>query len=167
MLFRQKPKASYFVRDAAATSYGMQRTANKKKKGGVISIFSILIILVLLGGAIFFWKAKNSVEITDVVSGEYQAVFLDNGQTYFGKVSNKESIYVKLTEVYYLQFQQPLQDQGKDLKQSDLTLVKLGSELHGPEDEMEILRDHILFIENLADNSKVVQAIMEYKNNEL
>ena len=145
----------------------MQRIANNKKRRGITYIFGVLIILVLLGGAVYFWKAKNSMAITQVASGEYQAVFLDNGQTYFGKVSNKESIYVKLTEVYYLQFQQPLQNQDKDLKQSDLTLVKLGSELHGPEDEMEILRDHILFIEDLAEDSKVVRAIVAYKNKEL
>lgn len=142
----------------------MEKVVKRKRRRKIINIFGILIILVLLSGAIYFWKAKNSVAMTDVVSGEYQAVFLDNGQTYFGKVSNKESIYVKLTEVYYLQFQQPLQNQDKDPKQSDLTLVKLGSELHGPEDEMEILRDHILFIEDLAEDSKVARAIVEYSN---
>ena len=147
----------------------MQRTANKKKGMGITHIFGILIILVLLSGVIYFWQAKNSVAIVGGVSGEYQAVFLDNGQTYFGKVSNKESIYVKLSEVYYLQFQQPLQNQEEEdgSGQPDLTLVKLGSELHGPEDEMEILRDHILFIENLAADSKVAQAITAYKNKEL
>lgn len=141
----------------------------RTRRNGIIKIIlSIIIVLILLIGAFYFWKAQNILIITNGVNDEYQAIFLDNGQIYFGKVSNKESTYVTLTNIYYLQFQQPLQNQGSEdgSQQSDLKLIKLGGELHGPKDEMEILRSHILFIETLADNSRVVRAILEHKNNE-
>jgi len=126
-------------------------------------IVRIAILLILLGGAFYFYQAKGKL-----VEIDYQAVFLDNGQVYFGRVSNKESVYVKLTDIYYLQSKQSLQNQTKDgiLNQPDLALIKLGKELHGPRDEMEINRDHILFIETLADDSRVVRAIREYESNE-
>ena len=44
-----------------------------------------------------------------------------------------------------------------------VSLVKLGDELHGPADKMEINRDQILFIEDLKPNSQVVMAIKNYK----
>lgn len=121
--------------------------------GGVVGI-------IFAGAALYFWQAGNTLE-----KNGYQAVFLTNGQVYFGKVANQKSTWVELTNIYYLQSRDLLQNQDRDdfSNQSDLTLVKLGQELHGPTDSMQILRDHILFIEDLAKDSKVVQAIKDYQ----
>ena len=80
---------------------------------------------------------------------------------YFGKVSNVNSDYVDLGDIYYLQVQQSVQPDANKNASNDpqVSLAKLGSELHGPEDQMKISRDQILFWENLKDNSKVVEAI--------
>jgi len=45
-------------------------------------------------------------------------------------------------------------------------VIKLGGEVHGPQDRMQINRQHILFVENLQDESKVVQAINKSKEQE-
>jgi len=131
---------------------------DKKKLGGIILIAVAAVILV--SGAVYFIIAKNRMDISD---NSFQAVFLSNGQVYFGKVADKNDQFVKLTNIYYLQLKQPLQNQSQDaLSQPDLTLIKLGNELHGPADLMEINRDQILFIENLKSDSKVTQAIEKY-----
>ncbi len=44
-------------------------------------------------------------------------------------------------------------------------MVKLGNELHGPEDEMFITKEHVLFYEDMKADGKVMQAIKEYKAN--
>lgn len=95
---------------------------------------------------------------------DYQAVFLDNGQVYFGKVKHPKRTYVIVTDVYYFGPSQPSREAMAGAASSDIALVKLGSELHGPTDEIKILRDHILFIEELAPESRVVEAIREYKD---
>ena len=100
--------------------------------------------------------------------GAYQAVFLTNGQVYFGHLKDADSKQPTLTQVYYLQSnpnnpQNSTQDQ-KQTSQNQLTLVKLGNELHGPEDAMVLKAEQILFWENLKDDGKVVQAI---KNNQV
>lgn len=107
----------------------------------------------------------------------YQAVFLNNGQVYFGKMADTGR-WTKLTDIYYLQVTQQLQPADNGSKstsssassnttdpsaQPNIQLVKLGSELHGPEDQMFIEKDKILFWENMKDDSKVVQAIQKYK----
>jgi len=116
----------------------------------------VVIILLVIGAGFFMWKGKTA-------SRGYQAVFLSNGQVYFGKVTDKNDNYVKMTNIFYLQLKQPLQNQNLDaLNQADLALIKLGNELHGPTDQMEINRDHILFLEDLKNDSKVVQAIEKY-----
>lgn len=94
-----------------------------------------------------------------VKSNEYQAVFLTNNQVYFGHVKKINRDYLQLENIYYFQAQQNVQNgQSKDQNQQ-LSLNKLGNELHGPEDAMYIERKQILFWENLKNDSKVVQAI--------
>ena len=103
-------------------------------------------------------------------AGNYQAVFLSNGQVYFGRASNRNSTYVTLRDVYYLQVNQvlqPVEGKKEPQQQQALSLAKLGiSELHKPKDEMFINRDHILFIEDLESDSQVVQAIARYKESQ-
>ncbi len=43
-------------------------------------------------------------------------------------------------------------------------LIKLGEEVHGPEDAMIINRDQVLFYENLKPGGKVSQLIQNYKS---
>ena len=96
----------------------------------------------------------------------WQATFLTNGQVYFGQVQDERSDPVIIRDIYYLQVRQPLQQaiEGQAIpQQPELSLVKLGNELHGPFDEMRINRDHILFIEDLKDSGKVVEAIKSHK----
>lgn len=109
----------------------------------------------------------------DTARNSYQAVFLTNGQVYFGKLMRNPGGY-KLTDIYYLQVTQPLQQAGNDSSkaptatgtaantQPNVQLVKLGSELHGPEDAMYLSGQNVLFWENLKSDSKVVDAINKY-----
>ena len=135
----------------------------QEKKG--ISFVGISVILILVIIVIFLVLFTSVKGLLFGGTDGYQAVFLTNGQVYFGQVVNPNTRYVEVSDIYYLQLQQPLQDQkaGETEAQPQLTLIKLGNELHGPEDSMQINRDHILFFEKLKVDSKVVKAIEEYK----
>ena len=93
-------------------------------------------------------------------SKSWQAVFLTNGQVYFGHIVRDSEKTIVLRDVYYLQTAPPLQ-QGEQPAQPDVTLVKLGNELHAPTDEMRINRAHVLFTEALKDDGTVAQAIVK------
>lgn len=126
-----------------------------------------VIVIVALAYAIYatqgfgLWKSKADSTKT----GDWQAVFLTNGQVYFGRFSSMSNQFSTLKEVYYLQVQKPIQPATSDssAEQGKLTLVKLGNELHAPVDEMKINRDQILFIEDMKEDGKVMQAIKRYK----
>ena len=127
-------------------------------------IIIIIVVVVLGAGSLGLGKFKNSDQ--NVNSAGFQAIFLANGQTYFGKMSAVNGPYIKITNVYYLQVQQAVQPDEKkkvDDSKQEFTLTKLGNELHGPEDAMYVSRDQVLFWENLKDNGKVVQAIKTNK----
>lgn len=93
-------------------------------------------------------------------SDQYHAVFLENGQVYFGKISHRHSRYVHLQDVYYFQID-PNSQNAETPTNPDLSLVRLGSELHGPTNEMHIEHSHVMFIETLRDNSEVIRAILD------
>lgn len=129
----------------------------KKKNKKWIWLFILIVIVVLL---VLWQQDKLALGGFD----SYQAVFLTNNQVYFGKLSRADSKYPVLKEVYYLQVTQALQPRGQEeTPTQNVSLVKLGGELHGPEDEMVINRDHILFYEDLKPDSQVVQAIKQFK----
>ena len=48
-------------------------------------------------------------------------------------------------------------------QKTELSLVKLGNELHSPEDRMMINKDQVVFVEDLKNDSKVTDAITRYK----
>jgi hypothetical protein len=121
-----------------------------------------------------------------VDTSNYQAVFLTNDQVYFGKLENLDGQYPVLEDVYYLVMGTPIQGNEvpslDDIEQAEgeegevsvapsqaeaegpsFTLVKLGREIHDPKDKLILNRDHILFIEDLKDDGKLVRALIEVK----
>ena len=141
--------------------------ARQSHSGGALSkILAVLLVIVSI--VVLGWfadKAYGALTADGGVKGkEYQAVFLTNGQVYFGKVSRVDGSYVKLTDIYYLQVQQQVQPKdSSSSQQPQVSLAKLGGELHGPEDVMYISRQQVLFWENLKDDGKVTKAIKDYK----
>jgi len=95
-----------------------------------------------------------------IKTGQIQAVFLASGQVYFGNIIRLDSQTMTLQNVYYLK-------NGTFNKDGSVTggtsLVKMGNEVHGPEDKMIIERKNVTFWENLKTGSKVLRAIVQYK----
>lgn len=95
----------------------------------------------------------------------HYAVFLNDGQVYFAKIKDTSSDLFYLEDIYYFQGQTSLS--AEEGISSDLQLIKLGSELHDPEDKMYIPRSYIRFFEPLKSDSRVIQAIKEFRSQAL
>lgn len=161
------PADQSFATPQQPASYG--RTQKSKLKNPVVYGVAALLALGVLGLAV-----KGALSMTGssgvlgastsgpaISQGRYQALFLTNGQVYFGKIVGMSAETVTIKDIYYLQ--QGVQNQDtKDAKatqQNQLQLTKLGKELHGPEDTMFVERSQVLFWENLKDDSEVVKNI--------
>ena len=88
---------------------------------------------------------------------EYQAVFLSNGQVFFGKIENGGAPYPVLKDVFYVQT-----TVNPETKKPVSILLKRGSEWHGP-DFMYINSKQIVVIEPVAADSRVAKLIAEAK----
>lgn len=146
------------------------RRPNGGRKRMWITIGILVIVALIVAAVIVMWFSRPAGGDSAIQRNKYQAVFLTNGQVYFGKLANASGETVQLSDVYYLQVQQDVQGESGDQAQaeenkddqSQVSLAKLGSELHGPEDTMQINRDQVLFWENLTDDGKVVSAIKQH-----
>jgi hypothetical protein len=145
------------------------RGNNRPRRGGKATAVGVVIIAVLALAAGFYMMFSSSLSST-IDSSRYQAVFLSNGQVYFGKLEAVNRDYMKLTDIYYLQSQQSATDVGnnsdnpQDSSDGNVQLIKLGEEIHGPEDEMIVAKEHLLFFENLRQDGNVTRSINQHKN---
>ncbi len=157
---------------ASAPAHGTVNLSNsggKKKKGLFFGTLLILVpVAILLGAVILLMGLSNHKVPSSVKKNQYQAVFLSGGQAYFGKITEISGDYMVLQDIYYLRADSAPQPDTKDTSsaQPQITLQKLGGELHAPESEMHIRTDQVLFWENIKDNGKVVDAIKREKNGE-
>jgi hypothetical protein len=125
----------------------------------LVLIALILVVLVVrtqvfrAGVASLF--APSAGEVID--RNAYQAVFLTNGSTYFGKLEPQGDDWFLLTDVFYLS--------ASD--QTGTQLIKRGSEAQGPKEPMIVSRTQVLFIENLRDDGDIVTLIKKFKSGQL
>lgn len=125
----------------------------------LVLIALILLVLVvrtqLFRAGIATLFAPNAAEVID--HSAYQAVFLANGATYFGKLQPQGDDWFLLSDVFYL-------------SASDATgtqLIKRGTEAQGPKEPMIIPKGQILFIENLRDDGDIVTLIKKFKSGQV
>jgi hypothetical protein len=133
------------------------------ERSHIAMLFSVAIIVLGIAGLTFF---SGNDEIKSVNKDKFQAVFLNNGQVYFGNILTLNNRTVKLQNIYYLQTSgsgTATDTTQSSTSPSNVSLVKLGCELHAPYDLMVINRDQVLFWENLQDSGQVAKAIAQYK----
>lgn len=118
----------------------------------------ILLVLLVFVAFVLGWSLASGRGVGPDPS-KWQSVFLNNGQVYFGHLQKTGGDYVEITNVYYLRAAQALQPPASPTPSPSFELVKLGGELHGPEDAMYFEKSSILFWENMRSDSQVVQAI--------
>lgn len=88
---------------------------------------------------------------------KYYAVLLNSNSVYFGKLEALTSEYPVLRDVYYVQ-----SSVNPDTKAVTNILVRRGKEWHGP-DRMILNQRAIVFVEPVANDSRVAQLIAESK----
>lgn len=146
----------------AGKQLGQSSGGGKKKytKKALIGVAGLVVIIGLL-----WWFFLRNIGIPSYVeTNKYQVVCLQSGECYFGKITAVNSDTVQLKNVFYVQKTTNATADTTDAAANDnnLQLIKLGNEVHGPEDMMVINRSQVLYMENLKSDGKVTQTINQY-----
>lgn len=106
----------------------------------------------LLSGEIKPFNQSGSAHDSD----GYWAVYLDSGQVFYGRKDKSDKNYVVMSNVFYYH------PAIKSTKSGNVRLVKVGTEIHQPQDFVYVNKVHIDRQEQLSNDSKVVKAIEQY-----
>ena len=121
-----------------------------------------MLAIILVVAFLFSFKFFCSL----LIPAPYSAVFLTNGQVYFGHIDHIDNNLIVLQDVYYFRTDSNLSPSVLQTeKKVDLhvSLVKLGNEIHEPKDMLYVNREQVLFWEELSENGKLAQALKKYK----
>ena len=122
-----------------------------RQKAILVSVFAVA--LVIVSTAFLNANQIRSSVVGTIDEATFQAVHLDTGEIYFGKITEANDDVIVLTEVFYF------------LDDTKTKLVKRGKEAHSPDDALSINHEHVLATENLDTDSPVVTAIQKYFEN--
>ncbi|MDB5181327.1 MAG: hypothetical protein JWP13_90 [Candidatus Saccharibacteria bacterium] len=155
------PAGNSSASSSTSSSNNKRNWSKWLERGSLLLLVSVAVIILAIAGLTYF---SGNAEEKAVKDDKFQAVFLNNGQVYFGNIKDLNGKYINLNNIYYLQTSGANgQAAAATTDSSNVSLVKLGCELHAPYDQMVINRDQVIFWENLKDDSQVAKAIAQYK----
>lgn len=121
----------------------------------VLSVVSILLAIAVIVFALAMTRNNREGGGAPAFTTPYQAVLLDNGQVYYGKLSRVNSNFPLMTDVYYI-----VNTEDPQTKTVKHVLVKRGKELHSPTETFFEAR-HIVMIEPVGSGSEVAKLIQQ------
>lgn len=124
------------------------------------AIRKVLCIIVIVAALVWIdtnFNILSSSQANKQARAQLQAVFLSNGQVYFGALSRYGIGSWRLDRAHYLQVSKAAD--GAAPQETRTTLMKLSDDMHRPHDTMIIPASNILFWQNLQNDSPVAQAI--------
>lgn len=162
----QRPVGPQGAAPAPKNNGHSSRWAGKKDLltlGGRLGANALLFLVALLVAAVawFLYSSQSATQARLINTSKLQAVFLNTGQVYFGNIQALNNRYLVLGNVYYLQSNNS--DQQQTAANQNISLIKLGCELHKPYDQMVINSDEVTFWENLQPDGQVAKAVAQFQ----
>ncbi len=133
---------------------------------GVTAAVACVVIL-LIGIIAALYAGNNNTKDTEnqyINGSKLQAVFLNTGQVYFGNIKTLNNNFLVLTNIFYLQTNSSSSSTSSSSTSNNVSLVKLGCELHQPYDQMVINRSSVTFWENLQSTGQVAKAVATWNS---
>lgn len=162
-----KSKLAALAKKKKAKSWEVEKLIIKK----IAWVAAIILALAWVDTSIHFTSAFRSER---EARSKWQAVFLNNGQVYFGHLIRNGLDSWKLSDAHYIQVtkvpaapqEQPEKKNGEKTEvpqppqeETRTTLMKMSDDLHGPEGVMFIPSSNMLFWQNLKNDSQIVRTI--------
>ena len=140
----------------APVSHHRASEPRRTKKPAILAIVALALVL----GGLIVWNLLSAPAVPR--SDRYQAVFLDNDQVFFGKLKNTDGEYLRLEQAYSTRsanLPEGASDEQKAATANNVSLVKVGDLVYGPENVMMIRAEKVKFWQDLKSDSKVTKAI--------
>ena len=135
----------------------MQHQPSPKPRRLVLRYVVIVILVLFFAGILGYVAGGGS--LVPKQEQKFYAVFLTNGQVFFGTIAQEDRENLVLDNVFYLQLVNQPATGDTAQPQSQTKLVKKGEEPYGPKNSIRINRQQVSVIEELRSDSQVLQEI--------
>lgn len=134
------------------------RSVDRTRAGGGVALpLAALVVGLILGalGMMAFGSSDDDDPFAGRIDGDrYQAVILSNDKVYFGRITDASSTFFALDDAFFLR-----ETREDENAQPQRALLPVNAELHAPENRMLIRKDEVVLVENLAEDSPVLNEI--------
>lgn len=149
------------VRSSAAGARTGAR-AHRRNRFPVAPLVAALVVGLVAGGlavAAFGPSRADGDPFSGMIDEDgYQAVILANDKVYFGRIEDVGGGFFRLEDAFFLRERRESDDAAPVR-----ALLPVSRELHAPENRMLIRKDHVVLVENLTDDSPVLEEIRRQK----
>ena len=108
-----RPVGSDSVAPSAQPTGGTHKSVNKMNNSKMARIMTVVLLfagtLLAIALIVLVVFGRTASEATYVEKKHYQAIFLNGGQVYFGKVGKFNDKYLTLSDIFYLRVNQSTQ----------------------------------------------------------
>lgn len=145
--------------------YPIKRQSEPNPRRNAVIAFAVVVVLGILAWQFFLSGRVNPNPSPTVEGSGWLRVELINDEIYYGQIEDINADPLIIKNVYYNYDQlNPSSDQEPTNEAGNLRLVKRGKETHGPSGTMYIYQAQVNTIDLLAEDSKVLKAILDYEN---
>lgn len=144
----------------------ISRPSEKRLNFKWARLITLILALLVIGGSVYLVFFRNKFNLTgaDKNAAWYAVTLKTNDERYYGQIKDIKANPIELKNVYYNYDQAVNKTSDKPADESgNLRLVKRGKETYGPSGSMLIYQTEIKTVDKLADDSKVLKAILEYE----
>ena len=149
--------------DPGAGAGGSRGRDARGTGAGGLALPLLALVLGLVIGAVAMMVLGSSDDDNPfagrVDEDRYQAVILSNDKVYFGRISDVSSTFFALDDAFFLR-----ETREDENAQPNRALLPVNAELHAPENRMLIRKDEVVLVENLAEESPVLNEIRRQKD---
>lgn len=115
------------------------------------------LIALLIAGLSYVAASWWDFTVPSLGEARYQAVFLTNGQAYFGHFRDRIGPYARVDDAYYIQTQEGETSADGTAQPPGSKLVRRGVELHAPRQPFYVAKSAIVFVEDVGSASEIAK----------
>ena len=139
----------------------INKPLERKINEPILKRIVILLAVGLIGFVVYFLFFNQNKVASNMDNINWYSVKLVDGEIFYGQIEDITSDPIVIKNAYYNYDQQ--KNNNEVNKSNSLRLVKRGQETHGPNGTLNVVRMQILYMEPLKDDSKVLNAILNYE----
>jgi len=139
-----------------STTHDNEATGKRVMQKRKVAVMAGAALVLLVAATGVFWLIQQVYQsnLQRIDTSAYQAVFLSNGQSYFGKLQNTGGDFLVMKSPYTAQ---TVKDSTTSADTT--TLLRVKDQVYGPEDSIAIKSSQVTSWQNLRSDSKVTLAI--------